>query len=81
MIKLDNGTGTGSKIAANGLKNSENSPRVSAASPSVSILLIIAKSSISGAKCPYSLKNAPRFTVVINPLLYLSTDLKDEIEL
>ena len=54
---------------------------MSAASPSVSILLIIAKSSISGAKCPYSLKNAPRFTIVIIPIFYLSTDLKDEIAL
>jgi hypothetical protein len=39
----------------------------------------MARSSVSEAKCPFSLIKAPRLTVVIIPLLTLSTDLKAAI--
>lgn len=59
-----------------GLKKSAHSEYKRMASPSVSILLTIARSSISDEKCPFCLRNAPQLTWSILPLLYLSTDLK-----
>ena len=59
-----------------GFKNSPNSSNVIVASPFVSILLMIARSSSSLEKCPSYLKNAPKLTVSIIPLLNLSTERK-----
>ena len=76
------GTGTvtgGSGSAAGVLKNSNHSLYVIDASPSVSSLRTMASSSVSEAKCPWSLMKAPRFTVVMLPVLSLSTDLKAAI--
>ena len=65
-------------IGTVGFRNSLNSSKVIVAFPSVSILLMIAKSSSSLEKWPSCLKNAPKLTVSIIPLLNLSTDLKLE---
>ena len=55
-----------------GLRNSPSSSNVIVALPFVSILLMIANSSNSLEKCPSYLKNAPKLTVSIIPLLNLS---------